>query len=71
MKNPGDALHVKTLNKQIFGGSKHFIEAYNDATDKPFGYLLIDLTQPSPDNLRLRTHIFPDESYQLIYVPIV
>jgi hypothetical protein len=68
MKNPADRLQVQTLGRQLFTGSKHFIEAYNDATEKPFGYLLVDLSQTTPDNLRLRTNIFPDDEYQFVYV---
>ena len=69
MKNPSDKLQIQTLAKQLFPGSKHFIEAFEDATSKPYGYLLIDLTQLSPDNMRLRTCIFPDDQYNYVYVP--
>lgn len=69
MKNPGDRLQIKTLGRQIFPGSKHFEEAFEDATSKPFGYLLVDLTQMTPDNYRLRTEIFPDDKHMIVYVP--
>ena len=37
------------------------MEAFCDATSKPYGYLLIDCHQLTPENLRLRTSILPGE----------
>lgn len=68
MKNPGDRLQIQTLGRQIFPGSKHFNEAFEDATSEPYGYLLIDLNQTTPDIIRLRTNIFPNDKHQLVYV---
>jgi hypothetical protein len=43
-KNPRDAGQVSTLARQMYPGkSKFVIEAYEDATKEPNGYLLIDL----------------------------
>lgn len=71
MKNPADRLQVRTLCQQLFLGSKHFIEAYEDATNKPYGYLLVDLAQTTPEQLQLRTNIFPDDdddnNIQIVY----
>lgn len=59
MKNPSDRLQVQTLARQLFpNNTKYFLEAYNDATKEPFSYLLVDLTQSTPEDLRLRTDIF-------------
>jgi len=69
MKNPSDKLQIKNLGRQVFPGSKHFEEAFVDATSRPFGYLLIDLTQTTPDNMRLRTNIFPDKDGIVVYAP--
>ena len=61
-KNVRDASQIKHLSRQMFPSkSKYLEEAYVDATKEPFGYLLIDLKQNTPDDIRLRTHIFPDE----------
>jgi hypothetical protein len=68
LKNPADRLQIQTLGRQIFPGSKHFAEAFEDATNRPFGYLLIDLTQTTPENLRLRTNIFPDDIHHITYI---
>ena len=46
---------------------KYFREAYADATSHPYGYLLVDLKTTTPDVLRLRTDIFPDER-TMVYV---
>ena len=34
--------------------------AYLNATQEPYGYLLLDLTQSTNDGLRFRTNIFPN-----------
>jgi len=69
MKNPSDRLQIKNLGRQLFPGSKHFEEAFDDATSTPYGYLLIDLSQTTPDNMRLRSNIFPDNHGMVVYVP--
>ena len=66
-KNPRDVMQIATLARQI-GRSKFLVEAFNDATTNPFGYLLIDLKPDTPENLRVRTNIFPDERHY-VYVP--
>jgi len=59
-KNPRDSSQVNTLARQVFPNRKTYLqEAYIQATTRPFGYLLIDLTQQTPETLRLMTNIFP------------
>ena len=60
MKNPGDKLTPNILARQMGIGDK-FMRAYNAATAKPHGYLLVDMEQNTPDMYRLRTNIFPDQ----------
>ncbi len=61
-KNPGDQLQVATLARQIYSGqSRYFIDAYRDATSQAHTYLFLDLSQDCPEELRLRTNIFPGE----------
>ena len=63
-KNPRDANQLATLARQMYpGNSKFLIEAFGDATRKPYGYLLIDLKPDTEDRIR----IFSDES-QIVYV---
>ena len=36
----------------------YFTSAYHEATRVPYGYLLVDLTSQTPDELRLRSQLF-------------
>ena len=61
-KNPRDVSQCSHLAKQMYPHKpKVFCESYEKATREPHGYLLVDLKQSTPDNLRLRTYIFPDQ----------
>jgi hypothetical protein len=67
-RNPRDSLGVSTLAKQMF--PKHtgyLLDAFHDATSRPYGYLVIDCHQLTPENMRLRTNILPEER-QIVYV---
>ena len=50
------------------GQSKFLVEALKNATEKPFGYLLLDLKADTDEKYRVRTNIFLDEM-QYVYVP--
>ena len=68
-KNPRDGSQASILGKQMYPNKvKYFSEAYKEATSRPHGYLLCDLHQETPDHLRLRTDIFPDDPFQIVYV---
>ncbi len=68
-KNPSDKLQIANLARQLYPRQvKYFTEAYDDATREPYGYLVVDVTQRTPDELRLRTAIFPDET-TVVYCP--
>lgn len=70
MKNPADKLQVATLGRQIFpDNTKYFKEAFEDSTRDPHGYLMVDLSQDTPEHARLRTHIFPGQQ-TIVYTPI-
>jgi len=67
-KNPRDVSQVTHLAKQMYPGHVKFMqEAFKDATEKPYGYLLVDLKPHTPESLRLRTDIFPGE-VQYVYL---
>ena len=71
-KNPRDATQVATLARQMYPGkSKFLLEAFEDATKEPYGYLLIDLKPETDEKYRIRTNIFPDDDRQYAYVPRV
>jgi hypothetical protein len=66
--NPRDRAQVAHFARQIDPGNPKFIvEAYRDATLRPYGYLLFDLKQSTPEEMRLRTDIFPGEQ-NIVYV---
>ena len=67
-KNPRDQNQLATLARQMYpGNSKFLIEAFKDATQQPYGYLLIDLKPDTEERIRVRTNIFPDDT-QIVYV---
>jgi hypothetical protein len=68
-KNPRDALQVATLGRQMYpNNNKFLVEAFKDATDKPHGYLLLDLRADTLEKFRVRTNIFAGE-VQNVYNP--
>jgi len=71
MKNPSDQLQAATLAKQLFpGNTKYFMESYKNACSDSFGYLVVDLSQDTPEHMRLQTNVFPDQMH-VVYVPKV
>ena len=68
--NPRDKTQILNLSKQMYPGRSRFMrEAYEDATKEPYGYLFIDLRPSTPNELRLRARIFPDERPSIAYIP--
>lgn len=69
-KCPRDRSQVSYFARQVQPRNvKFFCEAFEDATSAPYGYLLVDCHQKTPDNLRFRTSIFPDDHNQYAYTP--
>ena len=67
-KSPRDVQQVETLARQMYPGNSQFMrEAFADATREPYSYLLIDLKPNTPDELRLRSQIFPGE-LETVYI---
>ena len=61
-KDPGDTSQVRTISWRMFPENpKYLISAYRLATSVPHGYLLIDRTQTTEDDCRLRTRIVPEK----------
>ena len=61
-KQVRDKVSVSNLARQMYPTCyKYAIQSYNDATNEPFSYLLLDCKQSTPDHIRLRTSIFPGE----------
>ena len=67
-RNPRDSLGIATLARQMYPkNADYLLESSNDATKRPYGYLLLDLHQLTPEDIRLRTNILPNER-QIVYV---
>lgn len=62
-KNPRDASAAQIFFKQFDPGhAKNLLKIYQDATEKPYSYLFMDLHQRTPDKNRLRTYIFGENN---------
>jgi len=68
-RNKRSCRQISTLASQMFLGSKRawFLQAYERATSKPYGYLYVDLSPHGDETLQLRSHILPGQN-TLIYV---
>ena len=68
-KNPVELLQIQSLSNRLNrrGQKTKLIDAYLDATEEPYSYLIIDLNQETPKFLRLRTKIFNHNFSQIVY----
>ena len=66
LKNPRNTQQVALLGRQLGMGSA-LKSAYLDATSKPYGYLVVDLSPKSDEKYRLRSNVFPEESPVVVY----
>ena len=61
-QNMRDCSQIQRLGQQIFPGHRQLlVESYKDCLQKPYGYLVIDLSPRTEEGFRLRTLIFPGE----------
>ena len=68
-KQPRDASQIMHLARQFCPRNVGYVmDAFYKATQEPFGYLLFDFRQSTPETLRLRTKIFPDENL-VVFIP--
>ena len=64
----GNKLGISTLARQMYPKQQQFLmEAFNDATAEPYGHLWIDCHPLTPEEMRLRSKILPQEK-QIVYV---
>ena len=66
-KNKRDSLQVKTFGRRIVNDGELFYGCFKLATERPYGYLLVDLHPRSDEKYLLRTRIFPNEAPPIIY----
>ena len=65
--NARDKTQVRTLAMQMFPSNPQFlIDAFEDATNTPHGYLVVDIKPDTPSVIRVRTSIF-DPAEQVVY----
>ena len=64
-RNPRDKYQIKVLGNQI-GIKQKLEEAYNLATERPYSYLLLDLSPQCESDYMFRGNILPEE-YTVIY----
>ena len=69
-KNPRDNQQVRVLARQVYPSkTKFFMEAFEDATSGPYGYLFVHLKPCTPEPYRVRTNILPQQ-LQRACIPI-
>lgn len=58
-KNARDNQQIRHVARQLYPKkTEEFVNAYNDCTSKPWGYLVVDLSPRADEEMRLRTEIF-------------
>ena len=57
-KNPRDMSQIQHLSRQIFPTKSRFLtNVYNQETQKPHSYILVDFKQKTPERFRVRSSI--------------
>lgn len=70
-KNVRDNRQIITFGSQVFTGrSKFWMDAYAKAVRRPYGYILVDLTNACPKDRRMRTNVLPEEGETVVYLPL-
>ena len=68
-KNPKNVSQFSSLARQMYPTkSASAVEAYKDATRKPYSYLFVDLRPKQDKDLRFQTNVFSGETHYF-YVP--
>lgn len=69
MRAPNAMLQIRNLGAQLFPKQlSYFLDAYEQAVNEHYGYLLLDLHASSNKLLRLQTNIFPGEA-RCVFLP--
>ena len=63
-KNPTDKGQIQVMGRQIFPNWKKYLStSFELATFRPYGYIVIDMTQEPNEEMRVTTGIFPPEVF--------
>ena len=69
MKSPRDSSQIINLAKQLSPyKTKYVIDSYQNATQRPYTYLFIDLHQMTPDHIRYIGNFIPSEWPMEVYL---
>lgn len=69
MRAPNALLQIQNLGTQLFPNRRsYFLDAYNNATERPYGYLLVNMHPNADPSLKLRTNIFPDDDKRIVFI---
>lgn len=69
-KNPRENAQIQILARQLKPrGYKYIVEAYHEATKKPYSCFVIDLMQETREELRYRSNVLPTEWPMIAWVP--
>ena len=67
-KNPRDKSQIRFFAQQVTPGKvQSFLEAFEDCTKRSYGYLYCDFSQSTPEEIRYKTNILPDERPVIMY----
>jgi hypothetical protein len=69
-KNPRDNQQIQVLARQVYPQRPRVLtESFEDATVRPYGYLMLNLRPDINDKHRLLTNVLPGEGTTTVYVP--
>lgn len=69
MKNDRDKQQISILAKQYSpNNSAYIVQAYMNATQKPYGYIILDFKSDTPSSIRVRSNIFPNQFPTCVYI---
>lgn len=68
MKGPRSANQVNYFGNQVLFQKGHLVRSFEKATRNNYSYLLIDFKVTTPDHLRIRSNIFPNDGPMVVYL---
>lgn len=69
-KNPRDSAFISHLARQMYPSNSRFlVESYQDATKKPYSYLMLDMKQNTDDRVRVIGNYFSEIETMCAYSP--
>lgn len=69
-KNPRDKSQISNFAKQFAPGKNGYIvEAFREATKRAYSYLLFDFEQNTPESIRVRSQVLPEEKPMVVWLP--